>query len=161
MTRMLAMAFLFFAGLAHAGVKRGDKMPGFTLAALKGGKVASSSWQGKVVLIDFWAEWCEPCRRELPELEKLSRELAAKGVVVVSVNIDKSRDHAEKLVKDAGVTFPVLLDPSGDVAGTFDLPKMPSSYLIDKTGKVRFVHEGYEGVQDIERFRKEIADLLR
>jgi peroxiredoxin len=146
--------------LALAGVGKGQKAPDFALPTLKGGKLSLASLRGKVVVLDFWAQWCEPCKRELPELEKLSKAYAGKDVAFVSINIDKQRDNAARLAQQLGLTFDVGLDPAGSVAGQYDLPKMPTSFVIDKKGVVRYVHEGFEGAGDVERFKKEIDELL-
>src|SRR5438046_4892569 len=129
----LAMRFslLFIPAVAFAGVGKGQKAPDFTLHSLRGDQVSLSSFRGKVVLLDFWAQWCEPCKQELPELQKLAQAYAGKNVVVIGVNLDKQRDNAERLARQLGLTFPVALDPSGGVAGTYDLPKMPTSFVID------------------------------
>ena len=146
--------------VALAKVQKGQRAPSFNLTTLKGDKVALSSLNGQVVVVDFWAQWCEPCKRELPELDKLQKEYAGKGVTILTVNIDKQRDNAEKIVRMLGLSLPVLLDPAGSVAATYDLPKMPSSYVIDKKGVVRFVHEGYEN-GDVARFKKELEELAK
>jgi peroxiredoxin len=149
-----------FGAVAQAGVGKGQRAPEFSLPSLRGAKVSLAGLRGKVVVIDFWAQWCEPCKKELPQLDKLAKEFAGK-VVVVAINIDKQRDNAERLVKQLGISLEVLLDPSGAVAGSYDLPKMPSSFVVDKKGIVRFVHEGFEGAGDVERFRAELAELTK
>jgi peroxiredoxin len=148
------------AGVAFAGVQKGQRAPEFTLPSLKGSNVALSQLRGKVVLVDFWAQWCEPCKKELPQLDRLSKEYASKGVVVLAVNIDKQRDNAERMVKQLGLTLDVLLDPAGSVAGTYDLPKMPTSFAIDKKGIIRYVNEGFDGPKDVERFKHELDELV-
>lgn len=159
--RALVMGSLFLGGAALAGVSKGQRAPDFSLPSLKGPRVALSGLRGKVVLIDFWAQWCEPCKKELPELDKLSRQYAAQGVVVLTINLDKTRENAERLAQQLGLSLPVLLDPAGSVAATYDLPKMPSSFVVDKKGIVRFVHEGFEGSGDVERFKHELDELAR
>ena len=146
---------------ALAAVTKGMRAPDFALPSLRGPKVSLASLRGKVVLIDFWAQWCEPCKKELPQLERLSKEFASRGVVVLTVNIDKQRDNAERLAHQLGLTMDVLLDPAGQIAGTYDLPKMPSSFLVDKKGFIRFIHEGFEGDGDVSRFRSELEQLSR
>jgi peroxiredoxin len=146
-------------GRAQASVGQGQRAPEFSLPSLQGGTVALSSFRGKVVLIDFWAQWCEPCKRELPELDQLAKQYAGKGVVVLTVNIDKQRDNAARLARQLNLSLPVLLDPSGAVAGTFDPPKMPSSFVVDKKGIVRYVNAGYEN-GDIAHFKKELDELV-
>ena len=158
MKKVLALSLLV-ATPAFAKVHKGQKAPSFSLPSLRGPRVTLSALTGHVVVVDFWAQWCEPCKRELPELDKLAKALSGKATFV-TVNIDKSRDNAQALVTQLGLSLDVLLDPSGATAATYDLPKMPSSYVIDKKGIVRFVHEGYE-TGDIERFKREVDELAK
>ena len=157
----LAALSLAFSSPAHANVTKGQRAPDFTLTSMSGRKVSLSGLRGKVVIVDFWAQWCEPCKKELPQLDKLNKDYAARGVVILAVNIDKERENAERLVKQLGLTLEVLLDPTGAVAASYDLPKMPTSFVVDKKGIVRFVHDGFEGSGDVERFRSELDELLR
>jgi peroxiredoxin len=159
--KRFALALMLFSLPAFAGAGKGQKAPEFQLPSLKGARTSLSSLRGKVVVLDFWAQWCEPCKQELPELQKLAKEYAGKNVVVVGVNIDKTRENAERLVSQLGLSFPILLDPSGSVAGVYDLPKMPTSFVIDKSGTIRFVHEGFEGSADVSRFRSELDQLTK
>jgi peroxiredoxin len=152
---------LLSASVAFAGVGKGQHAPDFTLPALKGGNVSLSSLKGKVVLIDFWAQWCEPCKKELPQLDRIAKDYAGKGVAVIAVNIDKQRANAERMVKQLGLSLDVLLDPAGSVAGSYDLPKMPTSFVVDKKGIVRYVNEGFEGPQDVSRFKQQLDELTR
>ncbi len=158
--RRLALCLLLLSSTAWARVGRGQRAPDFSLPALTGGKVELARLRGRIVLVDFWAQWCEPCKRELPELEKLHRKYAQK-VVVLGISIDKQRENAARMVRQLGLTFPVLFDPAGTVAAVYDLPKMPSSYLVDARGVVRFVHEGFEGGADVTRFEHELDELVR
>ncbi len=160
MKKILFTLVLLTSGVAFAGVQKGERAPAFSLPSLKGSTVTLSSMHGKVVLIDFWAQWCEPCKKELPQLDRLAKEYAPKGVVIVAVNIDKQRDNAERMVKQLGLSLNVLLDPAGSVAGTYDLPKMPTSFVVDKKGFVRYVNAGFDGPQDVARFKQELDDLL-
>jgi peroxiredoxin len=161
MRKLWVTLALCVAGVAFAGVQKGQRAPEFSLPSLKGDTVALSSLRGKVVLIDFWAQWCEPCKKELPQLDQLAKQYAAKGVVIVAVNIDKQRDNAERMVKQLGVSLPVLLDPAGSVAGSYDLPKMPTSFVVDKKGIVRYVNEGFDGPKDVDRFKQELDALTK
>ena len=160
--RLIAIAALLASSTAFAGVGKGQRAPEFSLPSLKGPEVSLASYKGKVVLVDFWAQWCEPCKRELPQLEQLARQYAARGVVILAVNIDKQRENAERMAKQLGIaTVDVLLDPAGSVAGQFDPPKMPTSYVVDKRGIVRFVNEGFDGPQDVARFKQELDELTK
>ena len=165
MAKRIATAFaallLLTSASAFAGVSKGQKAPEFALPTLKGPTQSLSSLRGKVVLVDFWAQWCEPCKKELPELDKLAKAYAGKGVVILAVNIDKQRANAEKLVKQLGLGLDVLLDPSASVASSYDPPKMPSSFVVDKKGIVRFVNEGFDGAGDVAKFKQELDELSR
>lgn len=156
----LLLLTLGVTALAEASVHQGQRAPEFNLPALGGSRVSLRRLAGKVVLIDFWASWCEPCKQELPELQKLQQEYAAKGVVIVAVNLDQRRENAEQLSRRLGLTLTVALDPDGSVASTYDPPKMPSSYVVDRGGVVRFVHAGFDGRGDIAKLRGELDSLL-
>ena len=155
------LLLLALATPAFAGVTKGQRAPDFALPTLAGARMSLSSLRGKVVIVDFWAQWCEPCTKELPQLDKLQKEFAGKNVVILAVNLDKTKDNAQKLAQQLGLSLPVLLDPAGSVAATYDLPKMPTSFLVDKKGIVRFVHEGFEGSGDVDRFRSELNQLTQ
>lgn len=131
------------------------------LRDLNGGEVKLAALSGKVVVIDFFASWCEPCMRELPELEKLHRGLAKTGVIFLGVSLDKERKNAEALVKRFGLSFLVVHDPEGKVAEAYDPPKMPSTYVVDKAGLVRHINAGFEGAADVAKLQKQITDLNR
>ncbi len=147
---------------ARAEQKAGAPAHDFTLPDLRGGQVRLSGLRGKVVVIDFWASWCEPCKRELPELEKLARDLAGRGVLVLAVNLDQKRDNASGAAQALGLSAArVLWDPEGKVAERYDPPKMPTSYVVDQGGTVRHVHDGYDGPGDIVRLRRELSDLVK
>jgi peroxiredoxin len=161
MNKTIFALALLTAGVAFAGVQKGQRAPEFSLPSLKGSTVALSQLRGRVVLVDFWAQWCEPCKKELPQLDRLAKEYAPKGVVVLTVNIDKQRENAERMVKQLGLTLDVLLDPAGSVAGSYDLPKMPTSFVVDKKGIVRFVNEGFDGPKDVDRFKQELDELTK
>jgi thiol-disulfide isomerase/thioredoxin len=141
----------------------GQKAADFKLPALTQGPgdIALKTLAGKVVLLDFWASWCEPCREELPELEKLQKEYAARGLVTVAVNLDQERAAAERAAKKLGLgAVSVALDASGNVADKYDLPKMPSLFVLDRAGVIRFLHAGYGGAQELAQLKKEIEQLL-
>jgi len=159
----LALAGLCFAtslGVAQAGQQVGKPAAEIALpdAAQKPFKL--SDLRGKVVLLDFWASWCEPCLRELPELEKLHKQLANRGVVVMGVNIDRERKNADELVARLKLSFTNVYDPKGVVAELYDPPKMPTLYVVDQQGTVRFINEGFSGPADIAKLRKTIEQLL-
>ncbi len=163
MKKLVALSLLFAAASpAFATVSKGQRAPGFTLPKLAGGGTQSlANLRGKVVLIDFWAQWCEPCKKELPELQKIQNDYKSRNVVVLAINIDKEKENAERLAHQLGLTLEVLLDPSGATAGAYDLPKMPTSFVVDQKGIVRFVNEGFDGSEDVTKFRSELDGLAK
>jgi peroxiredoxin len=159
----LALAGLCFAtslGVAQAGQQVGKPAAEIALPDTAQKPFKLSDLRGKVVLLDFWASWCEPCLRELPELEKLHKQLASRGVVVIGVNIDRERKNADELLARLKLSFTNVFDPKGVVAELYDPPKMPTSYVVDQQGSVRLINEGFSGPADIAKLKKTIEQLL-
>jgi thiol-disulfide isomerase/thioredoxin len=160
------LALVCLACLANhpaLALEPGQKAADFKLPALTQGQeaLALKTFAGKVVLLDFWASWCEPCREELPELEKLQKQYAARGLVTIAVNLDQERTDAERAAKKLGLSaVSVALDAGGDVADKYDLPKMPSLFVLDRAGVIRFLHAGYGGASELGQLKKEIEQLL-
>ena len=149
--------------LPALALEPGQKAADFKLPALTQGQgeISLKTFAGKVVLLDFWASWCEPCRQELPELEKLQKQYAARGLATLAVNLDQERAAAEQAAKKLGLSaVSVALDAGGNVADMYDLPKMPSLFMLDRAGVIRFLHAGYGGAQELPQLKKEIELLL-
>lgn len=165
MSRLLgAAAFALAISLAAAPVAHalevGERAVEFTLTDLNGKAVKLSSLRGKVVLIDFWASWCTPCKQELPLLEKLHAKLARRGLVVLVININKDRADAARFAAAAKLTMTVPLDPKAQVVARYEPPKMPSSYVVDRKGIVRKVNAGFYGASDLARLEADLTALL-
>ena len=146
-TRSIVVAtimMLLMAGSATAA-EVGKPAPGFSLAG-KIGNVDLAKRRGKVVILDFWASWCVPCKAELPALDALAKRYKAQGlpIEVIAVNIDEQRQSADAFLKDAKVGHvTVAYDPGGKVAEKYDLPTMPTSFVIGPDGVIREIHAGY------------------
>jgi cytochrome c biogenesis protein CcmG, thiol:disulfide interchange protein DsbE len=106
-----------------------------------------SAYRGKVVYVDFWASWCGPCKQSFPWLDGLVREYQSQNFVVIGVNVDKDRDKAERFLTETPADFPILYDPTGQLATAYKIAGMPSGVLIDRTGHVRFQHAGFSEKQ--------------
>jgi thiol-disulfide isomerase/thioredoxin len=164
-TRMrAALAVLFLCSVTSPAlaVKPGDRAPEIDLPSLSGKRVKLSSLRGSVVVVDFWASWCVPCRKELPALDALAKRYAddRQPVVFLAVGIDKERANAEKQIAASKVTrLEVLLDPDGKTAAAYDIPTMPSSFIIDAKGLVKHMHAGYQS-GDEKKLAAEIDALL-
>lgn len=160
----LVLAVLAAAGLSTAALalEPGGALPVITAPRLADAarRMDFAALRGKVVYVDFWASWCAPCRRSMPQLERLYREYRARGLVVVGVNKDVAIEDALRFLRPLGVTFPLVADRDDSVARAFDVRAMPSGYLVDRRGVVRFVHRGFTAATAAE-LRSEIESLLR
>ncbi len=152
-------AVLMIAGSAFA-LNTGARAPEIGLRDLNGRNVTMASLRGKVVLVDFWASWCEPCAEEFPVLERLYNRYREQGFTVVAVSQDRTADNMQGFLRQHRASFPVVLDSNHAVAGRYSPPRMPSSYIIDRTGVVRHVHEGFRS-SDAAVFEREIRALLQ
>jgi DsbE subfamily thiol:disulfide oxidoreductase len=105
--------------------------PEFTLLNPAGKKVALKDFRGKLVLLNFWATWCDPCREEMPSMERLYRRFKDKGFVIVGVNVKDRRNDALSFLKELNITFPIVLDPDGQIGLLYGAWGLPATYLID------------------------------
>lgn len=112
--------------------------------------------KGKVVLIDFWATWCGPCRQEMPLLEQIQTRYEPLGFTIVGINVEPDSDAAQAWLTKVPVTFPILFDRENKVAESFGVDGMPSTVFIDRTGAVRYVHRGYRPGDEAK-----YADMVR
>ncbi|HET7863880.1 MAG TPA: TlpA disulfide reductase family protein [Burkholderiaceae bacterium] len=134
--------------------------PDFTLRTLDGRNVRLQEQRGRVVLVNFWATWCGPCRVEMPHLNRLHEKYRAAGLVLLGVNVDEDPRTAAGVAAKLGVQFPVLLDTDKAVSRLYDLNSMPSTVLIDRDGHVRYVHRGYrDGYENT--YEQQIRELLK
>jgi peroxiredoxin len=143
-----------------AAITPGAPAPDFTLRPGSGPNLRLQEQRGQVVLINFWATWCGPCRQEMPQLNKLYDKYRAAGFVMLGINIDDDARHATDVAAKLGLKFPVLLDTDKAVSRLYDLGAMPTTVLIDRDGQVRHIHPGYlAGYEEI--YDKEIRGLLK
>lgn len=124
-----------------------------------GAKLDFNAYKGKVVLVDFWATWCPPCKQSMPFLNGLRNEKHKEGFEIVAINVDENSEEAKQFLTENPVDYTTAFDPSGNCPGAFDVKAMPSSYLIDKTGTIRLVHLGFRDGDDIT-IREHVDKLL-
>jgi len=153
------LMLLAVAPLAQA-VQEGQSPPQCA-ATLAGGaeKLDLSAYKGKVVLIDFWATWCPPCKKSMPFLNGLRNERLKDGFEIIAINVDENSEEAKQFLGSNPVDYLMAFDPKGDCPAKFDVKGMPSSYLVDKTGKIRKVHVGFRD-EDQAMIREHVSSLL-
>ena len=157
---VLLAAALSFSALAHAVVTPQAAAPDFTLKSAEGRNLRLQEQRGQVVLVNFWASWCGPCKQEMPHLSRLFEKYRSSGFTLLAVNIDDDARHGAATAAKWGLKFPVLLDADKNVTRLYDLGAMPSTVLIDRDGKVRYLHRGYrEGVE--EAYERQIRELVK
>ena len=134
--------------------------PDFSGDSVNGkGKVALAQWKGKVVIVDFWATWCKPCQKSFPKLEELRVKDSASGLEVAGVSEDDEGNGVGDFGATNGAKFPLLWDKDKSIANKWHPPNMPSSFILDKKGVVRFVHLGYHDGEEKE-IEAELKTLL-
>ncbi len=144
---------------AHA-VATEEAAPDFTLKSLTGTNLRLEEYRGQVVLINFWASWCGPCRQEMPILDRLHQRYEDTGFSVLGVNVEEDSSSALKVVDRTGVTFPVLFDTEQVVSRLYELKAMPSTVVVDRDGNVRYIHKGYKP-GDESKYVEVVKALIR
>ena len=157
-----ALGFFVTLGVHPSHAERADvgrQAPVFEATTLAGQPIAMADLKGRVLLVDFWASWCDPCREEIPELEVLYQEFRDRGVEIIAVSVDRKRENAEAFLAKHPVTFQVIHDKNRAIADRFKPRAMPTAYIIDQAGVVRFVHLGFQRAY-LAKYREQIGLLL-
>ena len=160
------LSVLLIGSGAHANkVKENDSFPAFKLSGLRDKRdkpvdLKSLKKRNKVIILDFWASWCGPCREAMPILDKIYSKYKKKGVTVIGINVDNDKGSGRKFTDEVKVQFPLVFDDGQKVSGKVGVPAMPSSYILDSSGKVRFIHKGFYPGDD-KKFEAEIVELLK
>jgi peroxiredoxin len=138
----------------------GQVAPDFALKSSSGENLRLSEYRGNVVMINFWATWCGPCRQEMPLLDELYKRYERVGFSLLGVNIDDDSRRAMQMIEELGVSFPVLFDARKEVSELYEVEAMPVTVLVDREGNVRYVHHGYKpGYED--KYLDQVRSLLR
>ena len=160
MRHLLLCLLMSLATSAQAVVTLQAPAPDFTLRGADGRNVRLDELRGQVVLVNFWATWCGPCREEMPRLDALYQKYHKSGFVLLGVNVDDDPRTALATAAKLNVSFPVLLDTDKKVSKLYDLNTMPSTIVIDRDGKVRFLTRGYHAGTEGD-YEQQIRGLLK
>ena len=145
-----------FAG--GKSIKVGDPFPDLSSFNLEG--KLPGDLKGKIVLVDFWASWCGPCKESFPVMEDLQQRYGSKGLVIVAVNVDEDAAAMQDFLKEHKASFTIVRDASKKLVGTVNISSMPSSFILGADGKVAVVHKGFHGKQTSLEYVKEVEGLL-
>ncbi|MEE8221244.1 MAG: TlpA disulfide reductase family protein, partial [Woeseiaceae bacterium] len=155
---LLVLSIFMGSSLASSGLT-GQTAPDFVLKSATGENLRLSEYRGDVVMINFWATWCGPCRQEMPLLDELYGRYQRVGFNLLGVNIDDDSRRAMAMVNELGISFPVLFDEDKKVSKLYEVEAMPLTILLDREGTVRHVHHGYQPGYE-QKYLNEIRSLL-
>jgi thiol-disulfide isomerase/thioredoxin len=148
-TLALLLCICVAVAAQHAAAAPPRSASDFTITGSNGQPLRLSDFKGEVVLLNFWASWCGPCRQEMPILDRIHERYRSLGFTVVGVNVDEDRGSAMRMLAEAPVDFPVGFDPRGIVSTVYAVDSMPSTVIVDRRGMVRYMHRGYQpGFED-------------
>lgn len=145
LTIICILLLVVIAGtLSASNTLLGKTAPDFTLRSNEGDNKKLSELRGKVVLLNFWATWCGPCRQEMPKLSELNELHDEYDFELLGINIDEDKNKALRVAKKLSVNFPILFDETKQVSKEYSIDAMPMTILIDRDGTVRYIHRGYK-----------------
>jgi thiol-disulfide isomerase/thioredoxin len=156
-----ALALVVCAQSAVAGgkgLKVGDPLPELSTFGLEG--KLPEDLKGKVVLLDFWASWCGPCKESFPVMEELHQKFGNKGVVILAVNVDETAAAMNEFLKDHAAGFTLVRDAAKKLVGFANIGSMPTSFVIGRDGRVVSIHKGFHGKDTAKQYARELEALL-
>ena len=157
---LVAVFMVLSTPFPAAAAEVGKLAPDFTLKSLGGNNLKLSEMAGNVVLINFWASWCGPCREEMPLLNSLHKKYEPLGFTVLGVNVEEDVKGAKGFLKNFPVDFPVLLDSDNRVSEQYKVIAMPTTVVVDRDGNMRYLHQGYKS-GDEAKYRQMVKKLVR
>jgi len=158
---LAAFVILFIVPASQAAMpKVGAVAPDFSLKSSSGKNLRLSEHRGEVVMINFWATWCGPCRQEMPLLNRLHEQYRKAGFTLLGVSVDDKPQAAQEMARQLSVGFPVLFDSEKQVSRRYDVDAMPTTLIIDRDGKVRYIHRGFRPGYEA-KYEAEIKELLK
>ncbi len=158
--RIATFGILLFTGLHASALEVGQAAPDIALSSIDGKNIRLKELRGQVVLVNFWASWCGPCRQEMPLLEDMYKKYSKLGFTILGVNVEQDNSKAKAYLRDVTVTFPILLDPQNIASKLYNVEAMPTTAIVDRNGKIRYVHLGYKAGYE-ETYKKQIKELVK
>lgn len=153
------LALLFTTLLASAAaLKTGDAFPDLTKFNLEG---TLPDTKGKIVLVDFFASWCGPCKESFPVMQELHKKFAGKDFIIIAINLDQKKADMDDFLKKHPADFAIVRDAANKLVSTVKIPTMPTSFLLGRDGKVVSVHRGFKGDETRKKYTEEIEALLK
>ena len=143
----------------QTGVTPGKLARDFTLESLDGSQVSLSDYRGQVVLVNFWATWCPPCRAEIPDLEAAYQAHRQDGFVILGVDVEDPRHLIESFLDEVEMTYPILLDEAGRTSREYRAPGLPMTLLLDREGVIQVRHAGYISAEQLSEYLEQVLPL--
>lgn len=162
-SRVLVNVFtfvLFSSSLSLNALEISDQAPNFTLKSTQGENLNLVEQRGQIIVINFWASWCGPCRKEMPMLESFYNRYKNLGVSVWGINVEQENQAGRDFLADLNLNFPIFFDASNTIAAAYQVEAMPTTVIVDRGGKVRFVFKGYKDGYE-QKYVKAIKQLIR
>jgi thiol-disulfide isomerase/thioredoxin len=157
---LLSVTLLYDNTSIAAELQIGVPAPAFSLDSLSdAGKISLADHVGEVVYVDFWASWCGPCRKSLPQLNTLYKDIGDQGFTVIAINVDEYVEDAMDFLNRYPVDYKLARDPDGAIAKLYKLRGMPTSYLIAKDGRLAHIHQGFRD-GDMDTIKPQVLELL-
>lgn len=156
---ILCLTLAFATAARAGGIKVGDSFPDFKSYKIEG--TLPEKLKGKVIMVDFWASWCGPCGESFPAMDQLQGLYGDKGLVIIAVNVDEKKSDMADFLKEHKVSFTVVRDAAQKLVEKAGIATMPGSFLIDREGKVAFIHSGFHGAETTKEYQREIESLLK
>ena len=159
-TALVAIAIALTPLAAHAAAV-GDLAPAVSLNGPQGAvSLAAGAAQGEWTYLDFWASWCGPCKESFPVMEDLHKKYGEKGFVILAVNVDENAAAMKDFLKEHAASFTIVHDATKKLVGTANISSMPTSFMLDKEGKIAAIHKGFHGKDTVKQYEAEIEKLL-
>lgn len=134
--------------------------PDFTLKSNQGSNMRLEDQRGNVVMMNFWASWCGPCRQEMPLMDEIFKKYEKFGFTIMAVNVDEDSADADRFLSDVPVSFPILYDNESRISELYNVDAMPTTIMIDRNGNKRFLHRGYKDGYEKD-YEKQVKQLIR